>query len=70
MEREHFRPCMSVKVLVIANRVAVGRKEITMKDLKVLHVDCGSCLVRYCRQLAYFEWAARILTQVRAKEEF
>ena len=36
MEREHVRPCMSVKVLVIANRVARGRKKSTTKDLKVL----------------------------------
>ena len=35
MEREHFRPCMSVKALVNANRVAGRRKEITTKDLKV-----------------------------------
>ena len=49
METEQFRPCMSVKALVIANRVAGGRKENTMKDLKVLQVGCGSRLVSYCR---------------------
>ena len=48
MEREHFRPCMSVKALVIANSVAGGRKESTMKDLKVLQVGCGSYLASYC----------------------
>ena len=49
MEREHFRPCMSVIALVIANRVAGGRKESTTKDLKVLQVECGLCLASYCR---------------------
>ena len=49
MEREQFRPCMSVKVLVIANRVAGGRKESTTKDLNVLQVECGSWLASYCR---------------------
>ena len=49
MEREHFRPCMSVKALVIANRVAGGRKENTTKHLKVLQVEFGSCLASYCR---------------------
>ena len=49
MERKYFRPCMSVEALVIANRVAEGRKESTMKDLKVLQVECGLCLASYCR---------------------
>ena len=49
MEREHFRPCMSVKALVIANRVAGGRKEGTTKDVKVLQVECELCLASYCR---------------------
>ena len=49
MEREHFCPCMSVKALIIANRVAGGRKESTMKDLKVLQVECGLCLASYWR---------------------
>ena len=35
MKREYFRPCMSVKVLVIANRVAGGRKESTAEDIKI-----------------------------------
>ena len=42
MEREHFRCCMSVKVLVNTTIIAGGRKESTTKDLKVLPVEFGS----------------------------
>ena len=48
MERQHFHCCMSVKALVNANMIAGVQKESTMKDLKILQVDCGSCLVSYC----------------------
>ena len=48
-EREYFRPCMSVKALVIVNKLAGGRKESTTKDIKVLQVECGLCLASYCR---------------------
>ena len=48
-ETEYFRPCMSVKALVIAKKVAGGRKESTTKDIKVLQVECGLCLASYCR---------------------
>ena len=47
--KEHFRPCISVKALVIAKRVAGGRKEGTTKDIKVLQVECGLNLASYCR---------------------
>ena len=48
-EREHFRPCMSVKALLNANMIAEGRKESTTKDLKVLPEEFGSCLASYRR---------------------
>ena len=40
------------------------------EDLKVLQVDSGSFFASYCQQLAYFEWAAGILTWVKEKKEF
>ena len=49
MEREHFRCCMSVKALAKATLIAGGRKEGATKDLKVLQVDFGQCLVSNCR---------------------
>ena len=44
MKSEHFRCCMSVKVLVNTTMIVGGRKESTTKDLKILLVDSGSCL--------------------------
>ena len=47
VERKHFRCRMSVKALVNTTMIVGGRKESTMKDLKVQQVDFGSCLGSY-----------------------
>ena len=41
IEIEHFHCCMLVKALSNTTMIAEGRKEGTMKDLKVLELDFG-----------------------------